>query len=105
MRQRWVVHPETGKLVDADEYYAQKRTDRQGCFHVMPDIAWFISPIDGTEITSRSKLREHEKKHRVHQVGTDYKLADYDAANVRRNPLNERAVENAYRAALQKLGL
>jgi len=36
---------------------------------VMSDIKSFISPIDGTEITSRSGLKAHEQRHGVKQAG------------------------------------
>lgn len=39
---------------------------------VISDISPFVSPIDSTEITSRSALREHERKHQVRQIGNDY---------------------------------
>jgi len=39
--------------------------------NVMSDIQPFVSPIDRTEITSRSGLRAHEKTHGVQQVGND----------------------------------
>jgi hypothetical protein len=39
---------------------------------LMQDIKPFVSPIDGTEISSRSKLKAHEQKHGVKQAG-DYK--------------------------------
>lgn len=39
----------------------------------LPDIAPFKSPLDfKTEISSRSQLREYEKRHNVKQVGTDF---------------------------------
>lgn len=39
----------------------------------LPDIAPFKSPLDfKTEISSRSQLREYEKRHGVKQVGTDF---------------------------------
>jgi hypothetical protein len=31
----------------------------------------FVSPIDGTVISSRNKLKDHEKRHNVVQVGND----------------------------------
>lgn len=40
--------------------------------YAMSDITPFISPIDRTEISSRSALRDHEAKHGVKQVGNDY---------------------------------
>lgn len=36
---------------------------------VMTDIQAFRSPIDGSEISSRSKLRAHEQRHGVRQNG------------------------------------
>lgn len=40
--------------------------------HVMGDIQPFVSPIDKTVITSRSQVREHERKHNVYQIGNDW---------------------------------
>lgn len=40
---------------------------------VMNDIEEFRSPRDGTMISSRSALREHEQKYGIRQVGTDFK--------------------------------
>lgn len=45
-----------------------KRADI-ACPVLMTDITPFVSPIDGTEISSRSKLRAHEQKHGVKQNG------------------------------------
>ena len=36
------------------------------------DIAPFRSPIDGSEISSRKALRDHERRHGVRQVGNDW---------------------------------
>ncbi|MFO1183570.1 MAG: hypothetical protein U1E56_02130 [Bauldia sp.] len=44
----------------------------------MPDIAPFVSPIDCSEITSRSKLREHERRYGVRQCGELKRLEDWD---------------------------
>lgn len=44
--------------------------------YVMSDIAPFKSPLDfKTEISSRSQLREYEKRHGVKQIGTDFDSA------------------------------
>lgn len=40
-----------------------------GCPVVMSDITPFVSPIDGSEISSRSGLKAHEQKHGVKQNG------------------------------------
>lgn len=57
-----------GRLVPKDE--AAPRHGRS--LQVMSDIEPFQSPIDGTVITSRSQLREHEQRHGVRQVGNDW---------------------------------
>lgn len=73
--------------------------------YFMPDIAPFVSPLDHSVISSRSGLRDHEKRHGVKQVGNDYKASDYDAAKTRGSTFNERRLEGAYRTALEKAGL
>jgi hypothetical protein len=49
-----------------------------GVFHYMQDIGAFVSPLDRSEITSRSQLREHERRHNVKQCGELRKASDYD---------------------------
>jgi hypothetical protein len=39
---------------------------------VIADVKPFVSPIDGTVLTSRSEIREHEKRHQVRQCGNDW---------------------------------
>ena len=69
----------------------------------MPDIRPFISPIDYSEISSRSSLRAHERKHDVRQCGDLRKPEDFAA--VRAPQMNERALERAYRTALDRKGM
>jgi hypothetical protein len=44
--------------------------------YIMPDISdasgTFVSPIDGSVISSRSQLRQHNIRHGVDQIGNDY---------------------------------
>lgn len=49
---------------------AAPRIERKGVA-VVPDIKSFITQ-DGVEISSRSKLREYERKNGVRQIGNDY---------------------------------
>ena len=49
-----------------------KATKRTKSHQVMGDIQEFVSPIDKTVISSRSQIREHERKHNVRQCGNDY---------------------------------
>jgi hypothetical protein len=50
---------------------------------IMPDISEaggeFVSPIDGTLISSRSQLRAHNQRHGVDQIGNDYKFEQRQA--------------------------
>ena len=39
---------------------------------VIADVEPFVSPIDGTVLTSRSAIREHEKKYNARQCGNDW---------------------------------
>lgn len=39
---------------------------------IIKDIEPFKSPVDGTMITSRSDLREHNIRNNVRQVGNDF---------------------------------
>jgi hypothetical protein len=39
---------------------------------IIKDIEPFQSPVDGSYVTSRSELREHEKRHNVRQIGNDW---------------------------------
>ena len=41
-------------------------------YNIIRDIEPFQSPVDGSYVTSRSELREHEKKHNVRQTGNDW---------------------------------
>lgn len=71
MRKRYIQDPETHELIPAELY---KRPVRDKAFHVMPDIKPFKSvcgDIAGQEISSRSKLREFEKRNGLVQVGSD----------------------------------
>lgn len=70
-RSRYRYDKTLGKVVEigSDEDMAARAAS--GPF-VMPDIKPFISPIDGTEISSRSHLRRHEVSYGVRQCG-DFK--------------------------------
>jgi hypothetical protein len=59
-----------------------KRADF-GAPMVMNDITPFVSPIDGKEITSRSKLKAHELRHGVKQCG-DFKKGEIIAKENKR---------------------
>jgi hypothetical protein len=47
------------------EYGGTDPSYASGSFYILPDKLAYISPMDGTEITSRSAHREHMKVHGV----------------------------------------
>lgn len=60
MRRKFVYDPETKGMVEVET-----RDTRRVSHFIQADIAPFASPIDGTVIGSRKKLREHMLKHDV----------------------------------------
>ena len=67
VRKRWVQHPKTGKLIPEEEVDFPRRRNgiRARSFQIMPDIEPFVSPVDGTVVSSRSVLREHNARNDV----------------------------------------
>ena len=64
MKTTWVLRGD--KLVPKEE--RSRRIGQQ----FMPDLAEsFVSPVDGTVISSRSNLREHNIRNGVADVGND----------------------------------
>ena len=60
MRKTWVQHPITHKLIPKEDYV---RPTNMHAIH--GDIDPFISPVDGTVISSRKALQEHNRRHGV----------------------------------------
>ncbi len=60
MRKTYVHDPETGKMV-----LKSRRCQGANAPVVHGDVDDFISPIDGSLIDDRGKLRRHNKKHGV----------------------------------------
>lgn len=58
---RWIQHPETNKLVPAEEYVRPSAKSA----YVMEDVKPFVSPVDGTVISSRPHLEAHNRRHGV----------------------------------------
>lgn len=72
---------------------------------VLPDIKPFQSPLDFKEISSRSQLREHERRHGVRQCGELKTPQDFDNSRKRGEAFNERRLEQSFRTALEQKGL
>ena len=69
MRKRYVYRD--GEMVEVGADYQPEL--RQSSWQVMPDIKPYQSMIDGREITSRSRHREHLKAHGCVEVGNETK--------------------------------
>lgn len=65
MRVRYRQDPETLELVKAERYSSNRGPN------VMGDISPYNSIITGELITSRSKHREHLRKHNCIEVGSE----------------------------------
>jgi len=57
---KWRQNKVTGELIPIDA--AARRQDGA---YIQGDIQSFVSPIDGTVISDRKQLREHNKRHGV----------------------------------------
>ena len=68
MRTRFRYDADLGRCV---EIHTHNGPEFQRDHRFIPDIAPFRTQ-DGTEISSRSKLRDYERKHGVKQVGNDW---------------------------------
>jgi hypothetical protein len=58
---RWIQNPITNELVPRDEYVRPKEAGHA----IWDDLDSFVSPIDGSVISDRKQLAEHNKKHNV----------------------------------------
>lgn len=82
----------------------QKPEGPKGPFF-MPDIAPFQSPIDFSEIGSRSALRDHERRYGVRQCGELKSPQDFDNSTKRAEAFRERSFDQAFRRAVEKAGI
>ncbi len=70
VRGKWVLDEQSGKLVPEAEYCG--RVTREKGPMVINDISEaFVSPVDGSVISSRRELREHNRRNQVADVGND----------------------------------
>lgn len=65
-RGSWVWSEALGCLVPRDQYTDTDTGD--DCPTVLRQLDAFVSPVDGTVIDDRGKLREHNKRHGVTNV-------------------------------------
>lgn len=68
---RWRQDRHTGEFIPVDE--AARKRDGGAAIH--GPIEAFVSPVDGSVISDRRQLREHNKRHNVvntHEFGTEH---------------------------------
>lgn len=58
----WIQHPETGEFIPKDEYIVPK-VNKSAI--VMSDVKPFVSIVDGSLISTRRQLAEHNRRHNV----------------------------------------
>jgi hypothetical protein len=61
-RKSWVYCEKRKKLIPKDEYYSFESEQTP---LICPDIQPFVSSVDGSVITGRAALREHNKRNGV----------------------------------------
>lgn len=84
------------------EYSAAKRSDTVKAPMYMRDIGAYVSPLDGTRITSRSQHREHMRVHDVIEVGTQ-KIGSLAARAENENMKSDRALGEAIKRRLEEV--
>jgi hypothetical protein len=81
----WVQDPDTGKLIPKQEWLRMKYEGAsQPPTAILNDIEAFVSPIDGSVLTGRAALREHNKRHGVTNI-RDYGENYFDRKNMERS--------------------
>ena len=101
---RWIQHPITHELIPAEEYVRPS----SGGHYIQNDIEPFISPVDGTVVSSRREMKEHNKRNNV-VPAQEYDQGHYDAhAKKRAKALTEgpstREMQGAVADAFRKHG-
>ena len=72
MSSKYVNNYEAIKWTPHKNSKRAEKAFSRSAHNIMKDIEPFLSPVDGSYVTSRSELREHEKRHNVRQIGNDW---------------------------------
>jgi hypothetical protein len=68
---------DTGEFIPFSDWEEKYGKEPRRSTQIMRDIEDFVSPIDGTIITSRPKLEAHNKKHGVTNIN-DYSEGHFE---------------------------
>ena len=90
-RSTWVLDEKNNRLQLASEYYAEREAEnrcRTGSVCIIEDAyaAGFESPIDGSIIDSRDKLREHNRRNGVVDIGGELRKPVYPQRDLEIDP-------------------
>ena len=97
-RKTWIQDPTTGKLVPKHAY---NRRPANASASIQADIEPFVSPIDGSTISSRSILRQHHADHGV----TDSRDFSHEYMLDRSNRRAEAALGQTAEAKQERINL
>lgn len=105
-RSIWVYRPDHPHANERGMVPKDEAPPMQGgVFHFLPDIKEFVSPVGFERITSRSQLREHERRHGVRQCGELKTAQEFSNESRRTDSFGSRAFDQAFRAAVEKTGI
>ena len=79
--------------------------ERGKAAYFMPDITPFVSPMSGRVLSSRNQVRHEERGYGVRQCGELNKVEHFDNTRLKPMATNERALERAFKTALEKTGM
>lgn len=102
---RYIQDPITHKLIPAAKYQAQEEGANAPVVH--GDMDSFVSPIDGTLIDDRGKLRRHNAAHGVTN-SADYSPEYLKRQRDKNGPTNREAKQervNALKKAMHEHGI
>ncbi len=79
---KFKLDKDTGEFIPLVEWEDKFGKEVRRSAMIMRDIESFVSPIDGTVITSRPKLEAHNKKHGVTNIA-DYSAGHFEKSGIK----------------------
>lgn len=71
-KRTWRQDAQTGKLVETTTL---QRPNNDSDFHIIGSFDSFVSPVDGTVISTHKQLREHNRRNNVTQDSFNDRIA------------------------------
>lgn len=104
MRKRWIQHPETHKLIPADEYTFQSESNAPRVIGDIEPYQAITGDMAGKWITSRSQHREFLRRNNLVEVGNEKEYMTRHGGMTPDNPnlISERKHEEQICRSLMK---